>query len=200
VRLGPASGEVSAIQILDSQLRQNCALQELLSRYGEIDLPDAWIAAGSIAQTVWNLSAGQPAEFGIKDVDIIYFDPANLSADAEAAHERRLCSLFSNLAIVLDVKNQARVHLWYESKFGYPIAAYRSSAGAIATFPTTATAIGVRPEEGALECCAPFGLEDLFELTVRANRRQITQAIYEEKVERWRRLWPHLTFLDWSAS
>jgi hypothetical protein len=55
-------------------------------------------------------------------------------------------------------------HLWYEDRFGYSIKPYLSSAAAIATFPTTATAVGVRRICGKLECCAPFGLDDLFGL------------------------------------
>jgi hypothetical protein len=186
------------IKRLDSELRRNVVLRELLSRFDEIDLPDAWIVAGCVAQTVWNLSAGQPAELDIKDVDIVYCDPSDLSAEGETSHQQRVSSRFSNLAIALDVQNQARVHLWYEDRFGYPIEAYHSSADAIASFPTTATAIGVRQQDGVFECCAPFGLADLFSLTVRANKRQITPAIYQAKVDRWRRAWPHLTFLDWS--
>src|SRR4029077_1736826 len=113
----------------------------------------------------------------------------------EASHERRVRNLFQHLPIKLDVKNEARVHLWYEDRFGYAIKPYSSSADAIATFPTTATAVGVRQVCGKLECCAPFGLDDLFSLVVRPNKRQITRAIYEAKVDRWRSIWPLLTFL-----
>jgi uncharacterized protein len=98
---------------------------------------------------------------------------------------------------VLDVKNEARVHVWYRQKFGYAIPPYRSSAAAIATFPTTATSIGVRWRNGQLECCAPFGVGDLFGLIVRPNKVQITPVIYEAKVARWRREWPQLAFLRW---
>jgi hypothetical protein len=119
------------------------------------------------------------------------------SFEAEASHERRLRDLFQHLPIKLDVKNEARVHLWYEDRFGYAIKPYLSSADAIATFPTTATAVGVREIRGKLECCAPFGIDDLFGLVVRPNKRQITRAIYEAKVDRWRSIWPRLTFLPW---
>jgi hypothetical protein len=44
---------------------------------------------------------------------------------------------------------------------------------------------------------APFGLDDLFGLVVRPNKRQITRAIYKAKVDRWRSIWPWLTFLPW---
>jgi uncharacterized protein len=85
----------------------------------------------------------------------------------------------------------------YEQRFGYAIEPYLSSADAIATFPTTATAVGVRRIRGKLECCAPFGLDDLFGLIVRPNKGQITRAIYEAKVDRWRSIWPRLTFVPW---
>jgi uncharacterized protein len=76
------------------------------------------------------------------------------------------------------------VHLWYEERFGYAIKPYPCCADAIATFPTTATAIGVRWLRGKFECCAPFGFDDLFGLVVRPNKTQITRGIYEAKVER----------------
>jgi uncharacterized protein len=100
----------------------------------------------------------------------------------------------------LDVKNEARVHLWYQQRFGYAIEPCRSSADAIATFPTTATAVGVRRIHGEFECCAPFGLADLFGLIVRPNKRQITRTIYEAKAERWRSIWPRLRILPWEET
>ena len=89
------------------------------------------------------------------------------------------------------------MHVWYEDRFGYAIETYSSGADAIATFPTTATAVEVRWIRGKLECCAPFGLDDLFGLVVRPNKRQITRDIYEAKVDRWRSIWPRLTYLSW---
>ena len=80
-------------------LRQNRCVADILERFDEIALPDAWLVAGCIAQTIWNLACGQPAELGIKDVDLIYFDDQDLSPGAEAGHERRLRNLFGRLAI-----------------------------------------------------------------------------------------------------
>ena len=186
-----------ALNDLEVALRQNKWLGEILERFEEIGLPDSWLVAGGIAQTIWNLGFGQPTEFGIKDVDLIYFDEQDLSFEAEIGHETHLRGLFRDLPIKLDVKNEARVHLWHEERFGYAIKPYLSSADAIATFPTTATAVGVRWIRRKLECCAPFGLDDLFGLVVRPNKRQITRAIYEAKVDRWRSIWPRLNFLSW---
>ena len=182
---------------LELALQRNPSLSRIFQCFDKIALPDAWLVAGSIAQTVWNLVCEQPAEFGIKDVDLVYFDRDDLSSETEAAHEQRLRDLFGHLPVRLDVKNEARVHLWYQAKFGYPIAPYSSTADAIATFPATATAVGVRRRDGEFECCAPFGLGDLFALVVRPNKIQITPAIYEAKVTRWRSIWPRLTFMPW---
>lgn len=100
----------------------------------------------------------------------------------------------------LDVKNEARVHLWYEKVFRYPIEPYMSVASAIASFPTTATAIGVRRRACTFECFAPFALDDLFGLVVKPNKVQITAPICEAKLARWQPLWPHLTFLPWGRT
>ena len=113
---------------LEVALRQNRWLEEVLERFDEIGLPDTWLVAGCIAQTIWNLGCRQPAEFGIKDIDLIYFDEQDLSFEAEVGHETRVRGLFRHLPIKLDVKNEARVHLWYEKRFGYPIKPYLSSA------------------------------------------------------------------------
>lgn len=91
---------------------------DILERFDEIALPDAWLVAGSIAETIWNLGRRQPAELGIKDVDLIYFDTEDLSCEAEASHESGLRDLFRHLRIKLDVKNEARVHLWHRECSG----------------------------------------------------------------------------------
>src|SRR5947208_3064177 len=103
---------LGTIEQLEAALAQNRSISELLARFDEVGLPDAWLVAGAIAQTVWNLAFGKPAESGIKDVDLVYFDAHDLSPQTEAAHERRLRNLFRHLPVKLDVKNEARVERW----------------------------------------------------------------------------------------
>ncbi|MBZ7922339.1 nucleotidyltransferase family protein [Ensifer adhaerens] len=172
-------------------------LSPILANWERIALPDGWLVAGAIAQTVWNHAFGLPPTHGISDIDIVYFDGDDLSEETEAGHAARIGDLFCDLPVRIDVKNEARIHLWYEEKFGTPIRPYVSTRAAIATFPTTATAIGIRPSRHGLEISAPFGLADLMSLVVRANRRQITSEIFEQKVERWRAVWPGLTVESW---
>ena len=72
---------------LEIALRQNKWLGEILERFEEVALPDTWLVAGCIAQTIWNLGHGQPAEFGLKDVDLIYFDGLDSSPENRRQEE-----------------------------------------------------------------------------------------------------------------
>jgi len=172
-------------------------LSTILDHWNGIDLPDCWLSGSAIAQTAWNAAFGLPPEYGIADIDLVYFDADDLSEQGEARHAARICALFPDIPLRIDAKNEARVHLWYAAQFGYPITPYRSSEHAISTFPTTAGAVAIRPGVVGLSVFAPFGLDDLLNCTVRPNKAQITQAIYEAKVARWRKCWPSLTILDW---
>jgi uncharacterized protein len=152
-----------------------------------------------VAQARWNERFGFDPHHGIADADIVYFDARDLSAEAEEHTEQRLAALFAELPVRVDVKNQARVHQWYAAKFGHGIAPYRSVTDAIGTYPTTASAIGLR-RTAELEIVAPFGLADLLRPVVRANATQITEAFYKTKTARWRRHWPALEILPWSEA
>src|ERR1700732_3505684 len=87
-----------------------------------------------------------------------------ISRTSEARHEERIRHLFARLPAKVDVKNKARVHLWYAEKFGQPISPYVSTTDAITTFPTTATAIGIQPGASGLSIAAPYGLSCLWRI------------------------------------
>jgi hypothetical protein len=169
----------------------------IVDRWLQIGLPDCWLVAGCLAQTVWNDAFGLPATHGISDIDLVYFDGEDLSAEAEAGHAALVRTLFADLGLWIDVKNEARVHLWYAEKFGNALAPYVSTEDAITTFPTTATAVGVQPRAGGLHVFAPYGLSDLLGLIVRPNKKQITQAIYDAKVKKWQAKWSGLRVVPW---
>jgi hypothetical protein len=176
---------------------QSAILRPVFDHWSNVNLPDCWLVAGSIAQTVWNAKFGNEPSFGISDIDLVYFDADDLSDEAEQSHALRINHLFRDLQIHIDVKNEARVHLWYGEKFGYPIAPYQSSKGAIDTFPTTATSIGMQPNETGLETYAPFGVDDLMNGIVRANKALISKEVYLAKVTKWCAKWPKLCFVEW---
>ncbi len=190
-------GELAAL------LAHNPTLQALLARAPDLELRSYYLAAGAIAQTVWNVQSGRPADADIADYDLVYFDARDLDYAAEDRVIQRARRLFADIAPPegpgrVEVRNEARVHLWYAERFGHAIEPYSSVEHAIDTFPTVVTSIGVRRSAGgSLEVYAPFGLEDLFASIVRPNKRQVTRAIYERKVERWARTWPHLRICPW---
>jgi hypothetical protein len=194
---GPAEPDPADAARLERIILASPVLAPIIRRWEAISLPDCWLVAGAVVQTVWNDLFGFPPDHGFADVDLIYFDATDLTEQAEAVHEARIRRQFSTLPVKFDVKNEARVHLWYAGKFGYEIPPYTSARHAITTFPTTATAIGVQPAGPGLLISAPFGLSDLFSAIVRPNKVQVSQAVYESKVTRWRSVWPRLNIVAW---
>ena len=182
---------------LERALGCNPVALAILTGAAGLGLPSWYLGAGGVAQTVWNQLHGLEPGRGIKDYDLVYFDPEDLGAASERAAEARAQEAFAGLGARVDVKNQARVHLWYEERFGRAIEPYRSIEHAISTWPATATSIGVRYEADVFVVCAPFGLADLFSMVVRPIRAITDQAVYEAKAARWAMLWPKLSVLPW---
>ena len=88
---------------------QNPVNGAILQRLPALGLPDAWLVAGCLFQTVWNLQSGRPPATGIKDYDLFYFDGADLSDAAEARVGARGEAAFADLGGTIEAKNQARV-------------------------------------------------------------------------------------------
>ena len=188
----------SQIDIFCRIIMENKILNELFTRAPSLGLKDYYIGAGCLAQTIWNYLSGFPLNHGIQDLDLVYFNEKEVSFNEEDKVVSKVHQLYKDIPIKIDVKNQARVHLWYERHFGYTIEPYPTLEAAINTWPTTATALGARRESsGKWVVYAPFGLNDLFGKIVRANKAQITQEIYEKKVLKWSAIWIDLKIIPW---
>jgi uncharacterized protein len=184
---------------LMSLVGQNSFVLELIQAIPTLSLPNCYVAGACITQTLWSLSHGYEAHYGIKDIDLVYFDP-DLSREKELRQRARVQNLFLDFPMEIDVINEARVHLWYEDVFGYSIEPYTSTEEAISTFPITAGVLGIRGHGQGYEIYAPLGLEDVLNNSVRPNKKQITKDIYEAKLERWQRVWPYLSYVSWESS
>src|SRR3954452_11214079 len=101
-------------------------------------LPDAWIVAGCLVQTVWNVLTGRAVDYGINDYDVFYFDP-DTSWEAEDAVIRKLDDALVHLKVKVEARNQARVHLWYAEKPGVPSPPLACSTEGIDRFLTRNT-------------------------------------------------------------
>ncbi|KUP26085.1 hypothetical protein AWJ19_00700 [Paenibacillus sp. DMB5] len=173
-------------------------LMEVFRRAQFLEPLPYYVGAGCLVQTVWNQLTGRPAEYGISDIDLVYFDPADLSFETESAQIAEGRRHFNGVPVPLDIKNQARVHLWYEDKFGIRLQPYSSLEAAIDSWPTSVTSLGARLEpSGEWRIYAPFGLEDLYSLTIRPNKALISEAVYRSKAEKWHSKWPELQIIPW---
>ncbi len=171
---------------------------QVFNNVRSFDFESYYIGAGCITQTIWNYLTNRPLNYGITDIDIIYFDDHDLSYEAEDKVIRKGIQLFSDIPIKIDIKNQARVHLWYKDRFGIELNPFQTIEEAIDTWPSTATAFGVRNDNNEKwQVYAPFGFNDLFDLTVRANKRLITKEIYMNKANQWKEKWPELKIVMW---
>jgi len=181
----------------ERMVMSNPMIAAIVERMPLLALPGCYLTAGALFQTVWNCLSGRDPGAGIRDYDLNYFDDTDLSWDAEDAIIRRADALFADLNGTIEVRNEARVHLWYEAKFGVPCPPYRSTEAAILSFPSMSACLGIRPGQAGLEIFAPNGFGDLFALRTRPNPVLAPQTVYEAKVARWRLEWPGLDVFPW---
>lgn len=167
----------------------------LLSALSDETLPNWFLTAGCVCQTVWNAVTGRDPTYGIEDHDVFYFDGSDLSYEAEdRAVNAALARLSASNAATVQIRNKARVHLWYEDHFGVPCAPLQSVEAGINQFLTLPTAASVRPTgNGSWGVYAPSGLDDVFSLTIRPNVEAGRRRLYEEKCASWLSRWPELT-------
>jgi hypothetical protein len=180
---------------LEAIVRASPSLIAVLKALRGLALPQWRLVSGAVYQGVWNSVTGRPADHGLKDYDVAYFDP-DPSWDAEDAVIRRVAAAFPpGLSEQVEVRNQGRVHLWFEGKFGEPYPPLACADEAIERFLAPAFAVGVRLEaDGRLDLAAPFGLEDCFAMRLRPNpRRPVNRANLEKVAGKLAKRWPELT-------
>lgn len=171
-----------------------------VNRLGEILLADEWfvlvleavrsvfgdaayITAGAIRDVVWDHLSGLLEHDSVDDVDVVFFDPSDASQERDRQYERELASKLSDEK--WEVTNQAGVHNWYHLRFGERIRPYSSLEDAVSTYPEYAVCVAVRlTSDGGLDVVAPHGLEDLFDMKVRRNPAQVTEAEFGNRLER----------------
>jgi len=152
----------------------------------------AYVAAGAVRDSVWNFLTGRASSGPHGDVDVVYWADSE-APDASRAHEARLRAHRPDLD--WEVTNQATIHLWHRRVQGLSSPPHQSVAEGLATWPETATAVGVRlTPEGAIDVLAPLGLVDLFALRLRHNPAQAGLDVFWQRIEakQWLRRWPEL--------
>jgi len=178
---------------LEEIVRACPSLMQVLQTTRDLELPDWLVFSGAVYQRVLNRLTGREADYGVRDYDLGYFDASDTSYEAEDVVIRRVAAAFeSPLKELVEVRNQARVHLWFEGKFGEPYPPLSRTAEALTRFVSPLFAVGVRLEaDDALTIEAPFGLEDLFAMRLRPNPHRRTNGFARTAASATAR-WPEL--------
>ena len=182
---------------LEAILRNAPTLMGVMETARRLQLPDWLIFSGAIYQRALNHLTGRDPDYGIKDYDLAYFDASDTSYEAEDVVIRRVAAAFEPpLREKVEVRNQARVHLWFEGKFGEPYEPLTSSAEALSRFTCPTFGVGARLEaDGRMSIFAPFGLEDLFNLRLRPNPLRKTGG-FLRTAEAAKARWPELEIVE----
>ncbi len=190
----PPLNEEELAQHLAILIAGSPRVMHVLRTIRTLQIPDWRLFSGAVYQTVWNALTERDADHGIKDYDIGYFDP-DTSWDAEdAIIKRAAAACTAPLDTMVEVRNQARVHLWFEDKFGEVYPALSDTDEALTRFVCPAFAVGVRLlDDDGLNISAPFGLTDLFTMRLRRNpTRGITDAAFERVTSSAKARWPEV--------
>ncbi len=182
---------------LEAILRNTPNLMRVMTTARDLALPDWLIFSGAIYQRALNHLIGRDPDYGIKDYDLGYHDASDISYEAEDVVIRRVAAAFEPpLRELVEVRNQARVHVWFEGKFGEPYGPLRDTAEALERFTSTTFSVGARLEpDDRMTIVAPFGLEDLFALRLRPNPNRRTKG-WARTAEAALRRWPELTVIE----
>lgn len=186
---------------LVSILEKNKELMAMLDYISELNLPNFYIAAGSIFQTIWNYYDGRELNYGIKDLDVIYFDNNNLSVEKDLEYYNIISNYVDSKGFKykIDVSNEARMHLWkMDHNQGVKVEPYKSSEDAISKWIATVHAIGITKRNNQIEVYAPYGLSDIFSKTIRPIKHTLnSKDLYEKKVLEWSKRFNNLTIIEW---
>lgn len=162
-------------------------LMDILRTVRSLGLPDWYLAAGVIRNTVWDVLHGYTKRTPLNDIDLVYFEEKD-TVDVKRI-EKELQKKYPQYTF--EVVNQAHTHEWYP----YKKKAKNTSDG-ISQFIETPTCIGVRLEKNnTLTITAPHGLKDLFNLQVSPSSQQKEVLAYYRKrmkEKQWKKKWPKL--------
>jgi hypothetical protein len=176
------------VQRLDAILRRAPLRMPVFEVVRSLALPDWAVGAGFIRAAVWDELSGYTTASPVDDIDVLYFDPMERDPQRDLAIENQLREKQPTLP--WSVRNQARMHVRNgDSPYG-------STGDALRFWLETPTCVAVRLDtQGRLEILAPYGLQDLFSMSIRPTPRGYERkAEYLSRVQqkRWHERWPNV--------
>ena len=185
-----------AITILES----NKELMDVLKYISKLNLPNFYIASGSVFQTIWNYYDKLPLNNNIKDIDIVYYNNNDLSVDTDIKYYELITKYCKDKGYKykIDVSNEARMHIWKKKNYNIDALPYINCEDAIKSWTATVSSIGITIKNNKLKIYAPYGLSDIFSKTIRPIKHKYnTKEIYYQKVKSWSNRFNNLTIIDW---
>ncbi len=176
-------------QLIDI-VRKSPKLMTVLETCRASRIPEWRIVSGAVYGTVFNHLTSRDPDYGIKDYDVAYFDP-DTSYDAEDVWIKKIAAaLPADLRDLVEVRNQARVHLWFKNRFGCDYEPLKNTDESLERYLCFAHAVAIRLEDDdSISIAAPFGLDDIFNMVMRPNpkRGQTENRIdkVNSTVKRW---------------
>jgi len=158
----------------------------VLKAVRSLGLPDWAVGAGFVRNTVWDHLHDYAEPAPLADVDVLYFDPVDISREREAALEAQLRAALPD--VPWSVRNQARMHLRNGDD------PYKDTEDALRYWLETATCVAVRlQDDGGVAVIAPYGTEDLLGLRSGPTPRGMERyPAYLERMrtKNWPERWP----------
>lgn len=183
---------------LEEIIRAQPVLMRVLTTVRDLGVRDAWLVSGAIYNCVWNTLTDRASFNGVNDIDVIYFDASDLSWDAEDQVIKQVEQALDGMPVPVQTRNQARVHLWYEQKFGIPFSPLTNAIESLEHYASKTHAVAARlSAEDRLIIEAPFGLEDLFAFRMTPNVAGDNRMTHDNKGARVKAIWPEVTVVPW---
>ena len=102
---------------------------KVLTIIRDLDLADAWLAAGAVRNFIWNQLSGRPGFDATTDMDLVFYDP-EISYEETLQIEQELKKTYPQYA--WEVKNQVYMH-----QHSPGTAPYRSACDAVSKYPSS---------------------------------------------------------------
>ena len=163
------------------QIQADPEMMAVLAIIRDLNLADAWLAAGAVRNFIWNLLSGRPGFDATTDMDLVFYDPA-ISYEETQLIEQELKKKFPQYA--WEVKNQVYMH-----QHSPGTAPYTSACDAVSKYPEQCTALAVRlRKDGQLELFLPYGTRDIEDFIVQPTPHFLASperlAVYTERIGR----------------
>lgn len=189
------------LDIFISILEKNTELMDMLDYISKLNLPNFYIASGSIYQTIWNYYDNKNLNYGINDIDVIYFNKDDLCIEKDLEYYNMINEYAreKKYNYKIDVSNEARMHLWeMEHNPGIKVNQYKNSEDAISNWIATVHAVGITKENGEIKVYAPCGLSDIFSKTIRTLKHNNNyKELYNRKIENLKNRFDNLNIIEW---